>query len=285
MELHLDPSLRKDIAQGRKLFHELLAGIDKNLPPHMSEVHSEKDIFGQALILAVLRPQSAILISMFTYASHWIDDAFDNMKIGERMGIRLAEWTRVPRDFSATTHRLGVPGQIVRVCAELAARPEEVYRGYRRLFHSALVEHAASKKIRDDLLDEYKNFGIRESSGYVRAFIRGLARKMYYLTNKGVLEIFEAVDPAMDRDATEIWNIIYAPAVLTHDWKKEQGKGELTSMWSVRELAGLVRKGARVVRAHPELFPENRKRQLAVVLDVFGPTLPKMVRNAYLEIQ
>jgi hypothetical protein len=97
------------------------------------------------------------------------------------------------------------------------------------------------------------------------------------------LEISNAGERELDFTASELWNLVYAPALYYQDANEERARGELNfedeEEPKLSEMVNMIRLGAEyLARIYPPGSPQMR--QLEFVARSFG-NLPVEVVNEY----
>ena len=105
----------------------------------------------------------------------------------------------------------------------------------------------------------------------------------YWATNKTVIELLHAAEKELDFSASELWNLIYAPALYYQDADEESIRGELNfdTQEAPRrsEMVRMIRIGARYVSG---LYgPDSPQMRQLKFLALSFQNLPPEIANEY----
>jgi hypothetical protein len=247
-----------------------------------SEVHDYGDIEGHAFILGIVsedRWDEVQTKSYLTYASHWIDDFFD---CPDRVGDP-AQWIRDRHDVTTALTNMGRAGQVGFAMANRVPHPEGVYKALQRMLYGGLVQRSKSYAERHALVMEYGEVASRFVDPTLVREIRGVQPEAFWATNKTVIELLHAAEKDLDFTASELWNLIYAPALYYQDADEESIRGELNfdgqEAPRMSEMVRMIRIGARYLGG---LYPPDspQMRQLKFLALSFQ-NLPPEIASEY----
>ena len=247
-----------------------------------SSVHPYEDIEGHAFILGIPstgRPDEIQAKSYLTYASHWIDDFFDSP---ERVG-NPAQLMNDRGDIRIALANMGPVGQVGFAMANRVAHPNAVYKALHRMLYGGLVQRSSDHAERHRLVDEYRSVASQFIDPALVEQIRHLQPEAYWTTNKTVLELLSAAETDVNFTTSELWNLVYAPALYYQDADEESIRGELSfeddEAPRIAEMAGMIRLGATYLS---RIYSKDslQMRQLKFLANLFQ-NLPKEVLNEY----
>jgi hypothetical protein len=236
-----------------------------------STVHPYDDIEGHAFILGIVsedRWDEAQTKSYLTYASHWIDDFFDCPEMQANPAQLMAD----RHDIGRTLANMGPAGQVGFAMANRTAHPEAVYQALHRMLYGGLVQRSPDRGQRRMLMREYQEVATRFVAPSVVEEIRTLQPEAYWATNKTVLELLNAAESELDFTTSELWNLVYAPALFYQDADEESARGELSfeaqETPSLAEMVHMIRIGGKYLA--PMYGPESpQMRQLRFLARAF----------------
>jgi hypothetical protein len=229
-----------------------------------STVHPYDDIEGHAFILGIVsedRWDEAQTKSYLTYASHWIDDFFDCPELVAHPAQLMAD----RHDIRRALANMGPAGQVGFAMANRTAHPEAVYKALHRMLYGGLVQRSPERAQRRMLMGEYLEVAMSfVDPGIVRE-MRTLQPEAYWATNKTVLELLNAAESELDFTTSELWNLVYAPALFYQDADEESVRGELSfeaqETPRLAEMVRMIRIGGKYLA--PKYGPESpQMRQL-----------------------
>jgi len=247
-----------------------------------STVHDYGDIEGHAFILGIPsedRWDEVQTKSYLTYASHWIDDFLD---CPERVGDP-AQLMEDRHDIRNALANMGPVGQVGFAMANRVPHPEAVYKALHRMLYGGLVQRSKSYAERHVLVMEYQDVATRfVDPGIVRE-IRELQPEAYWASNKTVLELLNAAEKEVDFTASELWNLVYAPALYYQDADEESARGELNfekhEMPRLSEMVRMIRMGRQYLSGiYPKDSPQMRQLKF---LALSFQNLPEQVVGEY----
>ena len=118
------------------------------------------------------------------------------------------------------------------------------------------------------------------------AEIAQLRPEAYWATNKTVLELLAAAEERIDFDLTELWSILYAPALYFEDAEAERSEGELSfeadETPAIDDMTAMVRLAARRLRGRYQ--PGDRELEQLRFLMRGLPGLPEALIDEYRKI-
>jgi hypothetical protein len=278
-------SILEAVERGRREFAEALSRLGLlGFGSNTSVVHSEEAVTVHAFTLGIVslgREDEIQTKAFLTFASHWIDDFLDSPQRVENPERMFAE----RRDIRRTLSGMGRPGQVGFAMADRVNHPDAVFKSLHRMLYGGLVQRERNPAIRRSLINEYYNIATQWITPELSSEIRSLQPEAYWTTNKTVLELLAAAEPAIDFDHAEFWNLIYAPALYYEDSEQERACGELQfdthDEPRQAEMLKMIRVGAGKIGKCPRIDLELK--QLAFVTRVF-PNLPDQVKEEYREI-
>ncbi len=216
------------IKAGQAEFAALLArtGLLSRFGLSASAVHDYHDVEVHALILGIVsaaRPEEVQTKSFLTYASHWIDDFFD----GDQESGNFAQLMADRHDLARALTNMGPAGTVGFAMAERVRHPAAVNKALHRMLYGGLVQRSKSRLDRECLVREYVSLGLKFVDPDLCADIRRLRPQVYWTTNKTVLELLFAAEERVDFTRSELWSLLYAPAIFYQDSEEERARGEL----------------------------------------------------------
>lgn len=258
-------------------------GLDK-LGIDTSEVHSYSDIEVQAFIVGIPskdNPYEVATRAYLVFGAHWIDDFFDNPKLG----VPFEEIFKDRYDIKKVLTNLGQIGQVGFLLAGKVPHPEGVYKGLGRMLYGGLVQRSNFREQRVLLTREYQDLGIRLVDGRVAEEIKSIQAEAYLMTNKVVLEFMNASESSLDFTVAELWNLIYAPALYYHDIGEEEQSGESSFEGDEKprdeEMVKMIRIGAKYLSQFSDDKLDLRIQQLQFLLSAFRKNLPDAIISEY----
>jgi hypothetical protein len=257
-------------------------GLLKQFGKATSNVHSYDDIEGHAFILGIVsedRWDEAQTKSYLTYASHWIDDFFDSPELVANPPQLMAD----RRDIRDALANMGAPGQVGFAMANRVPHPTAVYKALHRMLYGGLVQRSGDRAQRRTLMREYWDVATRFVDPTIAGEIRTLQPEAYWASNKTVLELLNAAEQNVDFTTSELWNLVYAPALFYQDAEEESARGELSFGAQERprlsEMVRMIRLGGKYLsRMAP--IPGPQTRQLRFLALSFQ-NLPDAVMREY----
>jgi hypothetical protein len=217
--------------------------------------------------------------SFLTYASHWIDDFFD----GDQENGNFAQLMSDRHDIVRALDRMGPAGAVGFAMARRTRHPNAVFRALKRMLYGGLVQRSSERPVRRRLVEEYAQYATQFVAPDLAGEIRRLQPEAYWTTNKTVLELLYAAEAKIDFTTTELWNLVYAPAIYSQDVDEERARGELSfeddEAPRLEELVRMIRLGAgRLAR---KCRPQSRElRQLRYAASAL-PNLPSEALSEY----
>jgi hypothetical protein len=247
-----------------------------------STVHGYDDIEGHAFILGIVsedRWDEVQAKSYLTYASHWIDDFFD---CPERVG-NPAQLMEDRHDIREALANMGPAGQVGFAMADRVTHPEAVHKALHRMLYGGLVQRSNSYAERYALVMEYQDVATRFVDPAVVREIGKLQPAAYWASNKTVLELLNAAEKEVNFTASELWNLVYAPALYYQDADEESARGELNfeehEMPRPSEMVRMIRLGGQYLsRIYPPDSPQMRQLKF---LALSFQNLPEQVVSEY----
>jgi hypothetical protein len=247
-----------------------------------STVHPYEDIEGHAFILGIPstgRPDEIQAKSYLTYASHWIDDFFD---CPQRVG-NPSQLMDDRGDIRSALANMGPVGQVGFAMANRVAHPAAVYKALHRMLYGGLVQRSSDSAERHTLVEEYRSIASQFIDPRLVEQIRDLQPEAYWTTNKTVLELLCAAEMEVDFNSSELWNLVYAPALYYQDSDEESIRGELSfeddEAPRIAEMARMIRLGAVYLS---RLYSKDslQMRQLKFLAGLFQ-NLPSEILSEY----
>jgi hypothetical protein len=277
------PELLAAVRAGEAEFVAMLAeaGLLEKYGKVTSEVHDYGDIEGHAFILGIPseeRWEEVQTKSYLTYASHWIDDFFD---CPERVA-NPAQMTKDRHDIRRALARMGPVGQVGFAMASRVAHPEGVYKALHRMLYGGLIQRSTSYAERQALVREYREVATGGVDSEIVREIRSLQPEAYWATNKTVLELLHAAEIRLSFTTSELWNLVYAPALFYQDAEEESVRGELSfaaaEMPRQSEMVRMIRVGGRYL-AQMYASESAEMRQLRFLALSFQNLPPQIVEE------
>ena len=250
-----------------------------------SAVHDYEDIEVHAMILGIVsmgRWEEVRVKSYLTYASHWIDDFFDgDSESGNYTGLFMRRG-----DVRQAMAHMGPPGQVGFLMARRARHPHAVYKALHRMLYGGLIQRSTARAQREQLMLEYFNIATSFVDPNLVCEIANLRPQAYWATNKTVLELLAAAEERIDFNLTELWSILYAPALYFEDADAERSQGELSfaadETPTVADMVNLVRMAARRLNG-PYQPGDLERRQLRFLMHGL-PHLPEHLIDEYRKV-
>ena len=247
-----------------------------------STVHPYEDIEGHAFILGIPstgRWEEVQTKSYLTYASHWIDDFFDSP---ERVG-NPAQLMNDRSDIRNALTNMGPVGQVGFAMANRVAHPNAVYKALHRMLYGGLVQRSNTYLERRRLVEEYRDVAAQFIDPSLVEQILDLQPEAYWTTNKTVLELLCAAEKEIDYNSSELWNLVYAPALYYQDADEETIRGELSfgddEAPRIPEMARMIRLGSAYL-SRMYSIDSLQMRQLRFLAGLFR-NLPQPVIGEY----
>jgi hypothetical protein len=212
-----------------------------------SVVHPDHDIELHAFVLGIVsqdRWDEIQTKSFVTFASHWIDDFFDSPDKVENPEQLLSD----RRDIRLALANMGPVGAVGFAMAARVPHPEAIYKTLHRMLYGGLVQRTHDYAERQQLVREYPDVATRFVDPRMVEAIRELQPEAYWTTNKSVLEISNAAEGELNFNTSELWNLVYAPALYYQDAEEERARGELSfedDAPRLSEMIRMIRLGAR----------------------------------------
>jgi hypothetical protein len=237
------------VEDGRIEFENVLReeGLLDEFGASTSSVHDYRGVEVHAFILGIVSAgcwSEVRTKSFLTYASHWIDDFFDSPQ-------RVTDPDRLLRDrhdIRRALANMGRVGQVGFVMANRARHPAAVYKALHRMFYGGLVQRATDYAERHGLVQEYLGVAAQFVAPWLVAEIRRLQPEAHWTTNKTVLELLGAAEEDLDFTTSELWNLVYGPALYYEDVEEERARGELSfeekEAPTLVEMLKMIRLGA-----------------------------------------
>ena len=247
-----------------------------------SVVHAYDEIEVHAFILAIVSDDRWSEIqtkSFLTYASHWIDDFFDNPE-----QVRNPAQLHADRcDIRRALANMGRVGEVGFAMADRVTHPYAVYKALHRMLYGGLVQRSRDYGERQTLVHEYQTIATHNLDQKLAMKIRELQPQAYWTTNKTVLELLNAAEKDLDLDTSELWSMVYAPALYYQDAEEERARGELNfdedEEPRLAEMIKMIRLGGSYL-AHKSQRTSLYLRQLQfAALSI--PNLPAPVISEY----
>jgi hypothetical protein len=251
-----------------------------------STVHDYGDIEGHAFILGIPsedRWEEVQAKSYLTYASHWIDDFFDCPELAGDP----AQLMRDRHDLREALTNMGAVGQVGFAMANRVPHPEGVLKALHRMLYGGLIQRSNSYAERHALVVEYREIATRLIDPTLVRQIRTLQPEAYWATNKTVLELLNAAEKELDFTASELWNLVYAPALYYQDAGEERACGELRfeahEMPRPSEMVRMIRLGGSYLSAiYPPRSPQMRQLKfLALAFQNLPPEIAIEYRSLW----
>lgn len=271
-----ETELQAAVRDGYATYQESLR--DFGLPETPSSVlHGIDDVHAQARILAAAASDATEqrLKAQMTYASHFIDDAFDRADIPEHRHLFRLQHL----DIKRFADRAGALGDFCHHFCQLVPNPEAAYKGLERIALSGLINDPACAGERSALLESYLAKSAAGLAPELAAAIAELHPEVYSLTAKTVQEIALSPEPVFNANLAEGWSLVFAPALLRHDEQQERQHGELSldaALGTTDRLLPLIEMGRRFILRH-ETRRELRRRSLALFLESFAFLEPELL--------
>jgi len=281
------PELLAAVRAGQRDFADDLAalGLLERFGLATSAVHDYEDIEVHAMILGIVstgRWQEVSTKSYLTYASHWIDDFFDT----EGESGNFAQLFEHRGDVRKAMANMGPAGAVGFLMAKRARHPDAVYKALHRMLYGGLIQRSMDRARRARLMCEYVGVAGQFVDEALAAEIARIRPEAYWATNKTVLELLAAAEEQIDFNASELWSILYAPALYYEDADAERSSGELSfevdETPTIEDMLAMVRLATR--HLHGRYQPsELEQRQLRFAMRAL-PGLPDHLVEEYSKI-
>ena len=253
------------VRAGEEEFVDTLAelGLLHKYGKATSSVHPYDDIEAHAFILGIVsedRWEEVQAKSYLTYASHWIDDFFDCPDLAANPQQLLDD----RHDIRRALTNMGAVGRVGFAMAHRVPHPEAVYKALHRMLYGGLVQRSRDRIQRRALMNEYWEVATLFVDAAVAREIRTLQPEAYWASNKTVLELLNAAEMKLDFTISELWNLVYAPALFYQDADEERARGELSfeahETPQLEEMIRMIRLGARyLTRMYGKDSPQMRQ--------------------------
>ena len=272
------------VRKGREKFEADIAkfGFEN---PHMSKVHSYEDVEVQAFILGIpadLNLNEIAVKAYHTYGAHFVDDFFDRPNLGPS----TETLERNCKDIEDCLKAVGTLGLFANRMAEKALHPEGAYKGLHRMIYGSLIQKTPVGEKQNQHLREFKELGLQGVDEEVAQDIRTIPDITYWETTKTVQEFLFASDPDFNMTRTELWNLIYAPALYYHDIKEEEVQGEInfSEPPQIEDMLRMIDIGKKHLANYPDPRFSQRSQQLQFLVSVFQKNLPTPIIDKYKEL-
>jgi hypothetical protein len=272
------------VRAGEAEFVESLAalGLLQRYGKVTSTVHPYDDIEGHAFILGIVstdRWDEVRTKSYLTYASHWIDDFFDSPEL---VG-NAAQLMEDRHDIRRALENMGAVGQVGFAMANRATHPRAVFKALQRMLYGGLIQRSSRYAERHALVMEYQDIASSAVDPALVKEIRGLQPEAYWASNKTVLELLNAAEKELDFTTSELWNLVYAPALYYQDADEESIHGELSfeeaEVPRLSEMVRMIRLGAKYLARK---YPADSLQMLQLgFLALSFQNLPREVEDEY----
>jgi hypothetical protein len=151
-------------------------------------------------------------------------------------------------DIRIALANMGPVGQVGFAMANRVAHPNAVYKALHRMLYGGLVQRSDNYRERHRLVEEYRAVASQFIDPRLVEQIRHLQPEAYWTTNKTVLELLCAAEKEIDFNSSELWNLVYAPALYYQDADEETIRGELSfgddEAPRIAEMTRMIRLGA-----------------------------------------
>jgi hypothetical protein len=272
------------VKAGETEFMDVLAkmGLLREFGPYTSAVHAYHEIQIHAFILGIVsddRWEEIQAKSFLTYASHWIDDFFDSPdKVGDPARLMADRG-----DIRRALVNMGPVGRVGFAMANRVPHPEAVYKSLHRMLYRGLVQRSLDHADRHTMVKEYQTVATEFiDSGLARQILQ-LQPQAYWTTNKTVQELLNAAEQELDFNTSELWNLVYAPAIYYQDLDEERQRGESNfeeeEAPRMCEMLKMIRLGARyLAQSCKKGSLQTRQLRFAALA---LPNLPDQVVSEY----
>lgn len=250
--------------------------------PRTSQTHSYRDVEVQAFALGIPADWSISEIavkSYHTYGAHFVDDLIERPDIG--LSEEFLEKNCM--NFDTCLNAVGRLGVLMNAMIKKAVHPDAARKGLHRMIYGSLIQKTpiGEKQIRH--LREFKELGLFGVAPAVAKDIRKIKDIPYWMTTKTVLELDMSSDPHFDMTRTELWNLIYAPAIYYHDIAEEEIGKEINFAEnpSINDMVQMINISTNHISNHIDERFNQRILQLKFVLAVFQKNLPQHLQKSY----
>lgn len=281
------PELLAAVRAGQRDFADDLAamGLLERFGLATSAVHAYEDIEVHAMILGIpstRRWEEVRVKSYLTYASHWIDDFFDT----EGESGNFTQLFEHRDDIRKAMANMGPPGAVGFLMAKRGRHPNAVYKALHRMLYGGLIQRSMDRSRRAQLMSEYLGVAGQFLDDELAGEITRLRPEAYWATNKTVLELLAAAEEGIDFNASELWSILYAPALYFEDADAERSGGELSfesdETPTIDDMLAMVRFAEHRLRGRYQPS-ELERRQLRFAMRAL-PGLPEHISDEYRKI-
>jgi hypothetical protein len=186
-------------------------------------------------------------------------------------------------DIRRALANMGPVGQVGFAMANRVPHPEAVYKSLHRMLYGGLVQRSLDYADRHTLVKEYQTIATQFVAPALAQQILQLQPQAYWTTNKTVQELLNATEQKLDFNTSELWNLVYAPAIYYQDLDEERARGESNfeeeEAPRLSEMLKMIRLGARYLapRCKRGGLQTRQLRFAALAL----PNLPDQVVREY----
>jgi hypothetical protein len=275
------------VKEAEKVFIEdvRLCGLAK-YGLHTSAVHGFEDVRVQAFIVAIPANnyEEMIMKAYMAFGTHLLDDFFDrpdlppspsDMKI-KRGNIKELLFTIKALD------------KFTLLMSEKAVVKEAFFKGIHRLMYGGLIPLAETYEEQDMYLHEYKEISKKHLDDNIKKEIDKIRNIPFWMTTKTIQELLWSPEPSINLSLTELWSIIYAPALYLHNFKEEQETGELNfhnkELPKVDEMQAMLKVGMVNIPKYKERLSVRRIEQLSFLTKAFSKLFPDEIKKDYEEL-
>lgn len=277
--------VRDGRSQFEALFGYLLMHDKYSL--HMSCVHSYEDVEVQAFILALPSVGNDGEMTMkvyLTYATHWVDDFFDQFQFEPGMKAKVKTERADLKNVLALLGR--VFSGTIQTLYTHSVHSSAVEKGVHRLLYGSLINHADCQDEQRQYLREHANIFLSDLDPRLQCEIQEkLSPLVVGLTNKTTQEFWFACESIYDPNITALYTLLYTPALYFHDHEEESSEEELQFLSgaapSNKELIAMIELFRALIDKYHDEKKSLRFRQLSFLIESFQAVLPAEINLAY----
>ncbi len=275
--------IAKAVAQAFEEFNNDVRECFVDAKVHTSAVHGIDDVRAQGFIVAIPSKdyQTMVNKAYLAFGTHFIDDFFDRPDLPPNEKIMKENRKDLPKIISE------VPGlkEIDTKMAKRSKHPEAYLKGMERLMYGGLISLAKDESEQDIYLKEYKEIGKRFLDENLLQFINEIRDVVYWTTTKTIQEVLWAPDEDLNMNLSELWSILYSPAIYFHDNEDEIQKGEINffskKLPTLEEMTSILSELPLMLERYSDDNLSLRIVQLKYLIHSFTDVLPEKLLKAY----
>jgi len=299
--LHPPESLMQiasDVRDGELRFRNLLRlrSGTRTLSPHLSRVHSLRDVETQAFIMAHQGSDSLVrqIRSMWVYLAHWFDDLFDyhfpdqlaqqalqgEFRIDQALEALDESYASVWRSAIAETQKV----------ADWNANLLEM--GMRRLMLGGPLFSPRCNQDRKKIFSEWhrdivvSRLKLEGENASVLNLIESTPSRHLHYTTKVVVEFWDSFEKNAKFSTSLLMDYFYAPGLLHHDFdaEAERREAELTSDDTLTLHSKTLQRASAQIVELPEVELEVAMRPVPMFFRCFLPIIQHNLGSDFLNV-